>query len=142
MKIGPYKLYSIETSEFRLDGGAMFGIIPKPLWEKQAPSDYMNRINMVTRSLLLVSDEKKILIDTGNGNKWEEKFKKIYNIDTSRFSIEISLARYGFLVEEITDVICTHLHFDHVGGNLELKKNTMPRLLVLKVINIEFQELI
>ncbi|MBL50847.1 MAG: MBL fold metallo-hydrolase [Candidatus Marinimicrobia bacterium] len=122
MKIGPYKLYSIETSEFRLDGGAMFGIIPKPLWEKQAPSDYMNRINMVTRSLLLVSDEKKILIDTGNGNKWEEKFKKIYNIDTSRFSIEISLARYGFLVEEITDVICTHLHFDHVGGNTKFKE--------------------
>tara|TARA_B100000700_G_scaffold246543_1_gene275546 strand:- start:3128 stop:3976 length:849 start_codon:yes stop_codon:yes gene_type:complete len=122
MKIGPYKLYSIETSEFRLDGGAMFGIIPKPLWEKQAPSDYMNRINMVTRSLLLVSDEKKILIDTGNGNKWEEKFKKIYNIDTSRFSIEISLARYGFLVEEITDVICTHLHFDHVGGNTKVKE--------------------
>ena len=122
MKIGPYKLYSIETSEFRLDGGAMFGIIPKPLWEKQAPSDYMNRINMVTRSLLLVSDEKKILIDTGNGNKWEEKFKKIYNIDTSRFSIEISLARYGFLVEEITDVICTHLHFDHVGGNTKVNE--------------------
>ena len=80
----------------------------------------MNRINMVTRSLLLVNHEKKILIDTGNGTKWEEKFKKIYNIDTSNFSIEISLARYGFEVEEITDVICTHLHFDHVGGNTKI----------------------
>ena len=71
MKIGSYKLYSIVTSEFGLDGGAMFGIIPKPLWEKQVPADYMNRINMVTRSLLLVNHEKKILIDTGNGTKWE-----------------------------------------------------------------------
>tara|TARA_B100000029_G_scaffold13726_2_gene14422 strand:- start:4706 stop:5554 length:849 start_codon:yes stop_codon:yes gene_type:complete len=121
MKIGPFTLYSIETSEFGLDGGAMFGIIPKPLWEKQAPADEMNRIGMVTRSLLLVSDEKKILIDTGNGTKWEEKFKKIYNIDTSRYSIEASLAKYGFSAEDITDVICTHLHFDHVGGNTKFE---------------------
>ena len=68
MRIGDYTLYSIETSEFGLDGGAMFGIIPKPLWEKQAQPDPMNRISMVTRSLLLVSSNRKILIDTGNGN--------------------------------------------------------------------------
>ena len=105
MKIGKYTLYSIETSEFGLDGGAMFGIIPKPLWEKKAPADEMNRIGMVTRSLLLVSDDKKILIDTGNGTKWDEKYRKIYKIDTSRFSIESSLAKYGFSAEEITDVI-------------------------------------
>jgi len=121
MKVGPYKLYSIETSEFGLDGGAMFGIIPKPLWEKQAPADPMNRINMVTRSLLLVSENRKILIDSGNGTKWEEKFKKIYNIDTGRFNIEVSLAKYGFHADEITDVICTHLHFDHVGGNTKFE---------------------
>ena len=121
MKIGQYNLYSIETSEFGLDGGAMFGIIPKPLWEKESPADEMNRIGMVTRSLLLVSDSRKILIDTGNGTKWDEKYKKIYNIDTSRYNIESSLAKYGFTATDITDVFCTHLHFDHVGGNTKIE---------------------
>ena len=93
MKIGPYDIYSVETSEFRLDGGAMFGIIPKTMWEKASPADDLNRIHMVTRSLLLVSDKKKILVDTGNGTKWEEKYRKIYQIDTSRYNIETSLKK-------------------------------------------------
>jgi len=80
----------------------------------------MNRVGMVTRSLLLVSDSRKILIDTGNGTKWDEKYKKIYNIDTSRYNIESSLAKYGFTATDITDVFCTHLHFDHVGGNTKI----------------------
>ncbi len=117
MKIGSYQLYSIETSEFALDGGAMFGIIPKPLWEKKASADKDNRISMVTRSLLLVSDEHKIIVDTGNGTKWQEKFKDIYRIDLENLNLESSLAKYGFTPEDITDVYCTHLHFDHVGGN-------------------------
>ena len=121
MKIGKYELYSIETSEFSLDGGAMFGIIPKTLWSKKAPSDELNRIEMVTRSLLLSSKGKKILIDTGNGTKWEDKYKDIYNINTEKYNIEYSLSRYGFTTNDITDVICTHLHFDHVGGNTKLE---------------------
>jgi len=120
MKIGDYDLYSIETSEFSLDGGAMFGIVPKPIWEREAPSDALNRIDMVTRSLLLCSDEKKILIDTGNGTKWEEKYRDIYNIDTSRYNIESSLTKYGFSADDITDIINTHLHFDHAGGNTKI----------------------
>ncbi len=120
MKIGDYDLYSIETSEFSLDGGAMFGIVPKPIWEREAPSDSLNRIDMVTRSLLLCSDEKKILIDTGNGTKWEEKYRDIYNIDTSRYNIENSLTKYGFSADDITDIINTHLHFDHAGGNTKI----------------------
>ena len=120
MKIGDYDLYSIETSEFSLDGGAMFGIVPKPIWEREAPSDALNRIDMVTRSLLLCSDEKKILIDTGNGTKCEEKYRDIYNIDTSRYNIENSLAKYGFSADDITDIINTHLHFDHAGGNTKI----------------------
>ena len=120
MRIGDYDLYSIETSEFSLDGGAMFGIIPKPIWEREAPSDALNRIDMVTRSLLLCSDEKKILIDTGNGTKWEEKYRDIYNIDTSRYNIENSLTKYGFSPDDITDIINTHLHFDHAGGNTKI----------------------
>ena len=121
MKIGKYDLYSVETSEFGLDGGAMFGIIPKPVWEKKVSADELNRVNMVTRSLLLVSDEKKILIDTGNGTKWEEKYKLIYDINTDQYNIEKSLGKYGFSSEQITDVICTHMHFDHIGGNTKIK---------------------
>ena len=121
MKIGKYDLYSVETSEFGLDGGAMFGIIPKPVWGKKVPADELNRVNMVTRSLLLVSDEKKILIDTGNGTKWEEKYKQIYDINTDQYNIEKSLGKYGFSSEQITDVICTHMHFDHIGGNTKIK---------------------
>ena len=121
MKIGKYDLYSVETSEFGLYGGAMFGIIPKPVWEKKVSADELNRVNMVTRSLLLVSDEKKILIDTGNGTKWEEKYKKIYDINTDQYNIEKSLGKYGFSSEQITDVICTHMHFDHIGGNTKIK---------------------
>lgn len=121
MKIGKYDLYSVETSEFSLDGGAMFGIIPKPVWEKKVSADELNRVNMVTRSLLLVSDEKKILIDTGNGTKWEEKYKQIYDINTDQYNIEKSLGKYGFSSEQITDVICTHMHFDHIGGNTKIK---------------------
>ena len=120
MKIGKYDLYSVETSEFGLDGGAMFGIIPKPIWEKKVSADELNRVNMVTRSLLLVSDEKKILIDTGNGTKWEEKYKQIYDINTDQYNIEKSLGKYGFSSEQITDVICTHMHFDHIGGNTKI----------------------
>ncbi len=120
MKIGNYDLFSIETSEFGLDGGAMFGIIPKPIWERKAQPDGLNRIKMVTRSLLLSSEDRKILVDTGNGTKWEEKYKDMYNIDTDRYNIEKSLKKYGFSAEEITDVICTHLHFDHVGGNTKI----------------------
>ncbi len=120
MKIAEYDLYPIHTSNFRLDGGAMFGIIPKTLWEKKMASDKLNRIQMVTRSLLLVSKDKRILIDTGNGDKWQEKFKKIYEIDTKSVSLDSSLAKAGFTPEDITDVICTHLHFDHIGGNTKI----------------------
>jgi glyoxylase-like metal-dependent hydrolase (beta-lactamase superfamily II) len=121
MKIAGYNLYPILTSQFKLDGGAMFGIIPKTLWERKMPSDELNRIQMVTRSLLLVSDKKRILIDTGNGDKWQEKFKKIYEIDTKSVSLDSSLAEAGFTPEDITDVFCTHLHFDHIGGNTKIE---------------------
>jgi glyoxylase-like metal-dependent hydrolase (beta-lactamase superfamily II) len=125
MKIGQYKLYSIETSEFGLDGGAMFGIIPKVMWEKKTSVDSLNRITMVTRSLLLVSDSHKILIDTGNGSKWTKKYLELYNIDLSRYNINSSLKKYGFTTDDITDVICTHLHFDHAGGNTIYHENNL-----------------
>lgn len=121
MKIADYQLYPILTSYFRLDGGAMFGIIPKTLWNKKMPADELNRIQMVTRSLLLVSGDKRILIDTGNGYKWHEKFQQIYEIDNSTVDLESSLFNVGFAVDDITDVILTHLHFDHVGGSTKIQ---------------------
>lgn len=125
MKIGRYTLYSIETARFGLDGGAMFGIVPKPLWEKEAPADDRNRIQMVTRSLLLVSETNKILVDTGIGDKWQKKFQSIYNIDTKTVNLEKSLEKYGYQPEDISDVFCTHLHFDHVGGNTHYDQNRL-----------------
>ncbi len=121
MKIGNYTLYSIETSQFGLDGGAMFGIIPKTLWEKEAAADEYNRIQMVTRSLLVVSNERKIIIDTGNGDKWDDKNRSRYNIDLDKINLSSSLEKYGFIPDDITDVFCTHLHFDHAGGNTSIE---------------------
>jgi glyoxylase-like metal-dependent hydrolase (beta-lactamase superfamily II) len=116
MKIGKYKLSVIESGSFGLDGGAMFGIIPKPLWQKTNLADEVNRVRLATRNLLLESDSRKILIDTGMGSKWDEKLKNIYAVD-EKLSMDLALAQKGLKVEDITDVILTHLHFDHTGGS-------------------------
>ena len=123
MNIGPYKLTSIVTSTFALDGGAMFGVVPKTLWKKQVEVDELNRIKMVTRTLLLESTDRKILIDTGNGDKWAPRMQEIFKSETARHLLPLSLKQHGVDVEDITDVICTHLHFDHVGGNTRFEEN-------------------
>jgi len=117
MKIGAYTVSSIVTSTFALDGGAMFGVVPKSLWAKQVEVDELNRISMVTRTLLLESADRKILVDTGNGDKWQQKQREIFKIQTANYTLPVSLAQHGLTPDDITDVICTHLHFDHVGGN-------------------------
>lgn len=116
LKIGKYSIEEIKTGTFALDGGAMFGIIPKPLWDKTNPADDQNRIKLGARCLLLKSDSKKILIETGIGTGWDEKFKKIYDLDQSENDLYQSLKKKGIVPSDITDVILTHLHFDHVGG--------------------------
>ena len=117
MKIGKYSVHIINSGYFGLDGGAMFGIVPKPLWERTNPADEMNRIKLATRNLLLISDSKKILVDTGMGGKWNDKNKEIYAVDQGSTSLESSLAGLNLMPEDITDVILTHLHFDHTGGS-------------------------
>jgi len=124
LKIGNYKLYSIETGRFALDGGAMFGVVPKNLWEKSNPSDSANRISLALRSLLLQSENKLILIDTGIGSKFDENFSRIYKIDFSEYSLDKSLKAHGFSKADITDVIITHLHFDHSGGTTFIKSGS------------------
>jgi glyoxylase-like metal-dependent hydrolase (beta-lactamase superfamily II) len=121
MKIGKYSVHIIDSGYVGLDGGAMFGIVPKPLWEITNPSDSANRIKLATRNLLLVSDSKKILIDTGMGKKWNEKNQEIYAIDQQTSSMEKSLSNLNIKPGEISDVILTHLHFDHTGGSTVIK---------------------
>ncbi len=122
MQIGKYKLKTVVSGKIGLDGGAMFGIIPKPLWEKTNPADKQNRVTLATRNLLLISNDKKILIDTGMGNKWDDKSKNIYRIDPE-ISLEKSLELNGLKPADITDVILTHLHFDHTGGSTKIENN-------------------
>ena len=108
------KLHSIECGNFKLDGGAMFGVIPKPLWEKTNPADANNRIEMCSRSLLVEQGNRLILIDTGMGNKQSEKFFSYYDRSGDK-NLDQSLLKKGFHRDDITDVFFTHLHFDHCG---------------------------
>lgn len=116
MRIGGYTLHSIDTGRFRLDGGAMFGVVPKPLWEKQHPADERNRILMAARALLLQGHGRTILVDTGNGEKYDPKKTAIFGFDASTGTLLTSLEALGVSAQSVTDVILTHLHFDHAGG--------------------------
>ena len=95
----------------------MFGIIPKPLWAKTNPPDERNRIELAARALLIIGRGKNILVDNGNGSKFNEKQQDIYRLDTKQHELHASLARHGLSKDDITDVILTHLHFDHAGGS-------------------------
>ncbi len=117
MQIGDYKLQTVQTGLFKLDGGAMFGVVPKTLWQKTNPADELNRIAMCSRALLLDNGKKKILIDNGIGYKLSEKVNKIYDVDFKDYTLEKSLANINLKKEDITDIILTHLHFDHAGGS-------------------------
>ena len=115
------KLYSIETGNFKLDGGAMFGVVPKTLWERTNPADEKNNIDMAARSLLIETNDRLILIDTGLGNKQSERFFSYYDL-WGNHDLDNSLRAHGFHRDEITDVFLTHLHFDHCGGAIQKSK--------------------
>jgi len=112
------KLYPIETGNFKLDGGAMFGVVPKTIWNKTNPADENNLIDIAARCLLIEDGNQLILIDTGMGNKQSEKFFGYYSL-WGTHSMDKSLAKYGFHRDDITDVFMTHLHFDHCGGSVQ-----------------------
>lgn len=116
MQIGKYEAHLIDTGRYRLDGGAMFGVVPQTLWKKENPPDEKNRIFMALNTLLLIENGRIILIDTGVGRKMNEKFAGIYAIDHFQHSLQRSLLQHNIQPEDVTDVIITHLHFDHVGG--------------------------
>jgi glyoxylase-like metal-dependent hydrolase (beta-lactamase superfamily II) len=116
MKIGPYDVCSLETGRFALDGGAMFGVVPKALWEQRIPADDRNRIPLALRTMLIRAGDRTILVDTGMGRKWDQKRADLYGLDHASHDLERSLAERGLAPEDVTDVFLTHLHFDHAGG--------------------------
>ena len=112
------KLYSIETEYFKLDGGAMFGVVPKSIWNKLNPADENNLCNWAMRCLLIEDGKQLILIDNGVGNKQDAKFFGHYHLN-GEHTLDSSLKKAGFSKDDITDVILTHLHFDHCGGSID-----------------------
>jgi glyoxylase-like metal-dependent hydrolase (beta-lactamase superfamily II) len=110
-------LYAIDTGFFKLDGGAMFGVVPKVIWNQLNPADENNLCNWALRCLLIEDENKLILIDNGIGNKQDSKFLSHYYLSGNE-TLNSSLAKFGFHRDDITDVILTHLHFDHCGGSI------------------------
>jgi glyoxylase-like metal-dependent hydrolase (beta-lactamase superfamily II) len=111
------QLYSINTGHFKLDGGAMFGVVPKSIWNKVNPADENNLCSWALRCLLIEDGDRLILIDNGNGDKQDAKFFSHYHLHGND-TMDKSLGKYGFHRDDITDVILTHLHFDHCGGTI------------------------
>jgi glyoxylase-like metal-dependent hydrolase (beta-lactamase superfamily II) len=122
-RLGDLTLHALESGLVRLDGGAMFGVVPKPLWEKRIPADARNRIALGLRCLLVETPDQLVLVETGLGNKENEKFRDIYGVENAPADADHAdrlhelIARAGFSREEVGLVIDTHLHFDHAGGN-------------------------
>jgi glyoxylase-like metal-dependent hydrolase (beta-lactamase superfamily II) len=116
------KLYPIEAGNFKLDGGAMFGVVPKSLWSRTNPADNNNMIDIAARCLLIENGKRLTLIDTGMGDKQSDKFFGYYH-RWGNFNIDDSLKKHGFHRDDITDVFMTHLHFDHCGGSVQWNKD-------------------
>ena len=116
------KIYPVEAGNFKLDGGAMFGVVPKTIWNKTNPANENNLIDIAARCLLIEDGNRLILIDTGMGDKQSEKFFSYYSL-WGTHSLDKSLLNYGFHRDDITDVFMTHLHFDHCGGGVNWNKD-------------------
>jgi glyoxylase-like metal-dependent hydrolase (beta-lactamase superfamily II) len=120
-QVGHFRCHALEGGRQRLDGGAMFGVVPKALWERRIPADARNRIPLALRCLLVEHPDGLVLIDTGIGNKEDEKFRDIYGVDNAgaggRTQLEDSLRELGHGPDDVRWVINTHLHFDHAGGD-------------------------
>jgi glyoxylase-like metal-dependent hydrolase (beta-lactamase superfamily II) len=130
LKLGRYELHAVRDGTFALDGGAMFGVVPRPLWERKIAPDARNRIPLAARCLLAVDRDAKrvVLVDAGMGDKWSAKWIDIYGIDKSPGDLLAGLRRLGVGPEDVTDVILTHLHFDHAGGVTRLGPDGAPAL--------------
>jgi len=133
MLLGDYRIEIVPDTEFRLDGGAMFGVVPRVLWEKVCPPDEFNRIRLNTNCLFVETASEKILIESGIGEKWTEKQLQMYGIFRTKTFAETLLERIGYQPKDISIVVNTHLHFDHAGGNTILQDK-------LRITNDELRE--
>ena len=126
MQLGDYRVEIIPDTEFRLDGGAMFGVVPRKLWSQVCPPDHENRIRMNMNCVFVDTGVDKVLIETGIGDKWTAKQVSMYGIERQRPLSETLEQRTGCSAAEITIVVNTHLHFDHAGGNTKLDEAGVP----------------
>jgi len=127
--IAGFRIHALETGFLWLDGGSMFGSVPKPLWSREHPADERNRIRLAMRCLLLEGDGRLILVDDGVGEKFSPKLTDIYRLEQHEQGLERALAQVGRQVEDVTDVVLTHLHFDHAGGSTKRDgERLVPRL--------------
>jgi len=122
MHLGDFEVHYLDGGTFRLDGGAMFGVVPKVLWDKKSPPDEINRIRLRANSLLVRADRQNIIIETGNGTIWDPKQRAIFAIEDGDPLVS-SLRKFGVEPDQIDLVINTHLHFDHAGGNTRLQSD-------------------
>ena len=126
MHFGDYRVEIVQDAEFRLDGGAMFGVVPRKLWARECPPDDDNRIRMNMNCVFIDTGAEKVLIETGIGDKWTAKQHSMYGIDRRRPLSETLKLRTGVSADDVTIVVNTHLHFDHAGGNTQLDTSGKP----------------
>lgn len=129
-QVGGFRVHALEAGLQRLDGGAMFGVVPKPLWSRRIPADERNRIPLALRCLLIETPDALVLIDNGIGNKESDKFHDIYGVENegSPTRLEDALGAAGYGPDDVTVMIDTHLHFDHAGGNTRVDEDGQVRL--------------
>ncbi len=135
LKLGSWEVYQLNATEFALDGGAMFGVVPKVLWEKRIKPDDRNRIPMATHPLLVKTDRKLILIDTGMGTGWDEKFRDIYAVREREL---FEGTDFGY--EDVDIVIASHMHFDHMAGAVDSQGNLLFKNADIYVNNLEMAD--
>lgn len=124
MKLGQFEIYPVCDGRFRLDGGAMFGMVPKVLWEPCCPADEQNRIQLALNCLLIRAHRRNILVDTGLGDKWQPKYRDMFAIERKETVLD-ALKKLGLCADDIDVIINTHLHFDHAGGNTAVEQGVV-----------------
>lgn len=115
LQLGRFLVFEVSDGTIALDGGALFGVVPRPLWERKFPPDERNRVTLALRCMLIVDGDRRILVDDGVGTQWDGKHRQMYGLEGTG-ALDAALGRVGFSRDDITDVVLTHLHFDHAGG--------------------------
>jgi len=116
LQLGHLEVHAVSDGRIALDGGAMFGVVPRPLWSRRLPADERNRVSLALRCMLVIAGDKRILVDDGAGTRWDGKAREMYGLDHHQGALDGALHRIGLSRADITDVVLTHLHFDHAGG--------------------------